>query len=65
MKIPKDIISDIKALEDDREFATAHLEIFHCTHHPVIPKSDLYWAIPENIQKSPMDDIGNPAEENA
>ena len=20
---------------------TAHLEIFHCTHHPVIPKSDL------------------------
>ena len=24
-------------------FATAHLEIFHCTHHPVIPKSDLYF----------------------
>ena len=25
-------------------FATAHLEIFHCTHHPVIPKSDLYFT---------------------
>ena len=24
-------------------FVTAHLEIFHCTHHPVIPKSDLYF----------------------
>ena len=25
-------------------FAIAHLEIFHCTHHPVIPKSDLYFT---------------------
>ena len=25
-------------------FATAHLEIFHCTHHPVITKSDLYFT---------------------
>ena len=25
-------------------FATAHLEIFHCMHYPVIPKSDLYFA---------------------
>ena len=24
-------------------FATAHPEIFHCTHHPVIPDSDLYF----------------------
>ena len=24
-------------------FVTAHLEIFHCTHRPVIPKSDLYF----------------------
>ena len=24
--------------------ATAHLEIFHCRHHPVIPKSDLYFT---------------------
>ena len=24
-------------------FVTAHLEIFHCTHHPVIPKSNLYF----------------------
>ena len=23
-------------------FVTAQLEIFHCTHHSVIPKSDLY-----------------------
>ena len=25
-------------------FIAAHLEIFHCTHHPVIPKSDLYFT---------------------
>ena len=25
-------------------FVTAHLEIFHCTHHPVIPKYDLYFT---------------------
>ena len=25
-------------------FVTAHLEIFHCTHHPVISKSDLYFT---------------------
>ena len=25
-------------------FVTAHLEMFHCTHHPVIPKSDLYFT---------------------
>ena len=25
-------------------FVTAHLEIFHCTRHPVIPKSDLYFT---------------------
>ena len=24
-------------------FVTAHPEIFHCTHHPVIPDSDLYF----------------------
>ena len=23
---------------------TVHLEIFHCTHHPVIPNSDLYFT---------------------
>ena len=23
---------------------TAHLEIFHCTHHPMSPKSDLYFT---------------------
>ena len=25
-------------------FVTAHLEIFHCTHHPVIPEFDLYFT---------------------
>ena len=25
-------------------FVTAHLEIFHCMHHSVIPKSDLYFT---------------------
>ena len=25
-------------------FVTAHLEIFHCTHHLVIPKFDLYFT---------------------
>ena len=25
-------------------FVTVHLEIFHCTHYPVIPKSDLYFT---------------------
>ena len=25
-------------------FVTAHLELFHCTHHSVIPKSDLYFT---------------------
>ena len=25
-------------------FVTAHLEIFHCTHHSVIPKSNLYFT---------------------
>ena len=31
-------------IKDDRAFVTVHLEIFHCTHHPVIPKSDLYFT---------------------
>ena len=25
-------------------FVTAYLEIFHCTHDPVIPESDLYFT---------------------
>ena len=25
-------------------FTTVHLEIFHCTYHPVIPESDLYFT---------------------
>ena len=33
-------------------FVTVHLEIFHCTHHPVIPMSDLYFTlqIPQNLK---------------
>ena len=26
-------------------FVTVYLEIFHCTHHPVIPESDLYFTL--------------------
>ena len=32
------------ALKTTVPLATAHLEIFHCTHHPVIPKFDLYFT---------------------
>ena len=39
-------------------FVTVHLEIFYCTHHPVIPKSDLHFtfcsisnALPERTSK--------------
>ena len=34
----------LKHLMTTVHFVTAHLEIFHCTHHPVIPKSDLYFT---------------------
>ena len=30
-------------------FLTAHLEIFHCTHHPVIPNSDLYFTFSSTL----------------
>ena len=30
-------------------FVTAHLEIFHCTHHPVIPRSDLYFTFSSTL----------------
>ena len=30
-------------------FVTAHHEIFHHTHHPVIPKSDLYFTFCSNL----------------
>ena len=26
-------------------FVTAHLKIFHCTHHPVIPETDFYFTL--------------------
>ena len=32
-----------ETLKDTVPFVTAHPEIFHCTHHPVIPESDLYF----------------------
>ena len=25
-------------------FVTGHLEIFHCAHHPLIPKFDVYFV---------------------
>ena len=34
----------ISVLRKTMPFATAHLEIFHCTHLPEIPKSDLYFT---------------------
>ena len=33
--------SSLLGLRTTVPFVTAHLEIFHCTHHPVIPKSIL------------------------
>ena len=36
-------------------FVTAHLEIFHCTHHPVIPKSDLCFTFCTKICFSILD----------
>ena len=30
-------------------FLTAHLEIFHCMHHPVIPNSDLYFTFSSTL----------------
>ena len=33
-------------------FVTAHLEIFHCTHHPVIPKFDLYFTFCSTLNAS-------------
>ena len=44
-------------------FVTAHLEIFHCTHHPLIPKSNLYFtfcstvnALSKRTSKCPLMD---------
>ena len=36
--------SSTHGLRTTMPFVTAHLEIFHCTCHPVIPKSDLYFT---------------------
>ena len=34
------------ALRTTEPFVTAHLEVFHFTHYPVIiPKSDLYFTV--------------------
>ena len=38
------IFSYLAYLRTTVPFVTAHLEIFHSTHHPVIPKSDLYFT---------------------
>ena len=37
-------IAMFSSLRTTVPFVTAHLEIFHCTHHPVILKSDLYFT---------------------
>ena len=34
----------MQSVMDDHTFVTAHLEIFHCMYHPVIPQSDLYFT---------------------
>ena len=33
----------LEHLRTDVPFVTTRLEIFHCAHHPVIPKSNLYF----------------------
>ena len=33
-------------------FVAAHLEIFHSWHHPVIPKSDLYFTFCSTLNAS-------------
>ena len=35
---------NVFSLKTTMPFVTVDLEIFHCTHHPVIPKSDLYFT---------------------
>ena len=40
-------------------FVTAHLEIFHCTHHPVIPKSDLYFTFCSTLNACVKDHQNN------
>ena len=47
-------------------FVAAHLGIFHCTHHPVIPKSDLHFifcstltVLSERTSKSLLVDYSN------
>ena len=37
-------VIDLMTLRTTVPFVTGHLEIFHCTHHPMIPKSDLYFT---------------------
>ena len=40
----KKLLFIVKHLRTTVHFVAAHLEIFHCTHHPVISKSDLYFT---------------------
>ena len=40
----KGTVQSVRHLRATVPFVTVHLEIFHCTHHPVIPKSDLYFT---------------------
>ena len=43
--VTKEVYSEIDNLylRTTMPLVTAHLEIFHYTHHPVVPKSDLYF----------------------
>ena len=36
-----------------RSFCYSHLEIFHCTHHPVIPESNLYFTFCSTLNALP------------
>ena len=42
-------------------FVTPHLEIFHCTHHSVIPKSDLYFTFCSTLNAVALGNGMNPS----
>ena len=44
-KWPKDDNKYVEFLRTTVPYVDAHLEIFYCMHHPVIPKSDLYFVL--------------------
>ena len=44
LMLKKSKISSMTDLRTTVSFVTAHLEIFHCKHDPVMPKSDSYFT---------------------